>query len=53
MTPDQACHGKLPYETWAKAHTRRLKANHKASRGSRVQIYRCPRCRFWHVGGTD
>ena len=47
------CHGKTPYLAYDHAKKRiknhKLRLHHKGRQN--MLIYRCPRCRYWHVGG--
>lgn len=48
MSPRNACVGKIPHATFLVAEAAARSKKHAA-----LTPYRCPYCRFWHVGNKD
>lgn len=44
------CEGKSRYLTWEAGKKALSRGRFKALNGSRMNIYRCRHCQFWHVG---
>lgn len=52
MPPEQQCTGKEPFPNGAIAHRTAERMASKRKRRGEVQVYRCPHCGKFHIGGS-
>lgn len=48
-----SCFGKSAFDTWVRANDKCKQFNRRKNRHERVEAYRCPVCRHYHVGRID